>query len=178
MAAYTVLMNSALTDIHALKATADPTVDGNWDEIGDPFTVKTLVRALWVEQDGTDLHVVTVSDAGRIAYHKFSTSSDTWTITDEEIVTDTDIVNFFAVSVKVRSDGDVIVLYTGHDGTNFRVRYARREATVWTTDIQVDNGGSENWVAGVIVHDPVSDRMHFFFTNDTQDDVYAAIIYA
>ena len=33
MAAYTVLMNSALTDIHALKATADPTVDGNWDEI-------------------------------------------------------------------------------------------------------------------------------------------------
>lgn len=166
MAFYAVLLDSTRKDVVVMKATSGPTLDGNWSSVRS-LSNDNAVDSLWAHQDGTDIHIATVEAVtGRIRYTRFSTATDLWVVKRENVVTPTNLTANLSCSLAIRSDGDVIILYTNNDGTNDRVDYARREAAVWTTDIQVDNAGSVNWIAGSVVRG-ASDRMHFFFKDDT-----------
>lgn len=146
------------------------------DTAGSPTTAGSDFIAGWnVYQDGDDLHIVhnenTVSAGkARYAYSLFDMSTDTWdgTIVDEEII----FVHSLGDSgrISVRSDGDVIVAYTGEQkvgGTDYRrVHYARREGGTWTTEILVSGTGTaHHWRNGPVVRGS-NDRMHFFFSKD------------
>jgi len=136
---YVAILGEADNHVVVMKATADPLVDGNWAGQDEVVVIGAAVKSLWSVLDGTDIHVVTQEANARLGYHKFDTSSDTWTIKDEAVGNTTESAVIPACSIAIRSDGDVIVLYASADGTNQKVHYARREATVWTVDIVVDN---------------------------------------
>ena len=167
--------------LRAFKAT-DPT--SSFANAGTDVDVELstgTLDALAAYQVGDDIHVATMSNtlAGlfNIKYHIFSMASDTWTTSNESVkALYDDGPGIAAIGIALRSDGDVIVLYQGPTVANMgsdraRVYYARREAAVWTVDIAVDNGGATNWMPGGVVTGS-SDRMHFFFKDDTADDAY------
>lgn len=177
---YVITVDQATpSKFRAFKAT-DPS--SSFSNVGtDPQVTSTdTVRGLAACQDGDNIHVVTQdgpSTAMVLRYHIFDMSSDSWTTTNEFITSFTAASTTVRemVDVSIRSDGDVIVLYNGQfvlSGSNReRVYYARREGGTWTVDIAVDNGGAVSWILGGIVRGS-SDRMHFFFMNDTSNDAY------
>ena len=171
---YVAILGTVSNQVVVMKATADPTVDGNWSSQDGTVEIGATVESLWSVVDSTDIHVITQEADGRLQYHKFDTSTDTWTIKDEAVGNTTNTPDTPACSVAIRSDGDVIVLYAETDGSgNEGIHYARREATVWTADVQVDNGGTADWKSAVVIKGS-SDRMHFFFKDNTlgSDDGY------
>lgn len=173
MAFYTVLLgNSAREDVVVMKATSDPETDGSWSSV--VFGGSRPVDSLWAHQEGTDIHIAFVEDNGRILYSVFDTTTDAWTI-DREIVIGApaaaDVAPALSCSISVRSDGDVIILYNAESASIPIVRYARRESGTWTKDILVSDADSADWVGGVVVRGS-SDRMHFFFKNETNDDAF------
>ena len=112
MAFYAVLTsNAAREDVVVMKATSDPTVDGNWSSVA--FGGSLPIDGMRAVQDGTDIHIVFIDNEARVLYSKFSTSTDTWTI-DREIAVGGPATqpDSKQLSVGVRSDGDIIVLYT------------------------------------------------------------------
>ena len=166
--------------LRAFKAT-DPT--SSFSNVGSDVTVTSTnqIRAVDAVQSGDEIHVVT-SDAAAassvdLRYHVFNMSSDTWTTSNEAIVTGYALVALATAihaAINIRSDGDVIVLYNGAalSGLDEAVYYARRESGSWTADVIVSTAGStQNWYAGGIVRGS-SDRMHFFFINDDVNDAY------
>lgn len=168
MAQYAIQLGDA-DQLVVLSATIDPTVDGNWNSV-ERVTVADPIGSFWAVLVGTDIHIATAETravGARWAYHKLDTLTNSWTIKDEEIGTVAAASALGdAISIAVRGDGDVIVLYNRNDGVKDEVVYARREAAVWTADILVSDGGADNFSGAVIVKGP-SDRMHFLFKNDT-----------
>jgi hypothetical protein len=175
------ISNTGGDDLRAYKAT-DPT--SSFTAVGTDVSVTSgdAIQGVSIVQSGDNLHVVSVDGSAAnkdLRYHVFSMSSDSWT-TSNELIKDnaTPVTGFvpYPVSISIRSDGDVIVLYNGSSVANMgndreRVVYARREAGVWTIDVAVDNGGATNWIAGAVVIGS-SDRMHFFFVDDGASDAY------
>ncbi len=177
---YVVLLDKADTSIVRMFKASDPA--GRWSE-ADPearLDLPAAVLSMWSVLDGSVIHVAT-QDANRdVEYHTFNTSSaasspDTWQ-TVREVVDGTPNGTAAAVSIAVRSDGSVIVLYQGATddvgGTSYeRVDYARKESGVWTTGVSIDNGGANHWKAAVIVNGS-SDHLHLFFKNDSTSDYF------
>ena len=168
--------------IRAFKAT-DPT--SSFSNVGTDFNLTSShsLETLVAIQSGDNIHVATTdSSAGSltILYHVFSMSSDSWTTTNESILGSTSVVNSSALSmlgISIRSDGDVIVTHNGSTdkimGTDYdRAKYSRRESGSWTSDVDLgDVSASVNYYAsGVVIGG--SDRMHFFFVDDTNNDMY------
>ena len=168
----------------AFKAT-DPT--SSFSNVGtDPqVTVGNTITGIAAYQVGDVIHVITqdkvpASNTYNLRYHIFNMSSDTWTTTNEVIVSSfvaaTSGITNLGVDISVRSDGDVIVLYNGVKVANMgvdrdRVYYARRESAVWTVNVLVDDGGAVSWIASGIVIGS-SDRMHLFFADGSNSDGY------
>ena len=132
-------------------------------------------------QQGNLIYVI-VSDGNAVTtvsirLNIFDTSSDTWTTTNEAVTTGFTVLALStpnAMGVAIRSTGDLIVIYNGpvkniSAANRETVYYGRRVAGVWTKDIDIGNGGANNWYAGGVVLGS-SDRMHFFFNNDTAAD--------
>lgn len=181
---YVIVRDDVTTSkFRAFKAT-DPTT--SFANVGtDPaLTAGHVIRGMATCQVGDVIHVVT-EDANSgasliqsIKYHTFNMATDAWVITNEAVVTSATAAFTISgqhIAIAVRSTGDVIVLYNGAAITTGvardRVYYARRVAAVWTVDVLVDNGGSTSWYANTIVKGS-SDRMHFFFFDDGNDDQY------
>lgn len=176
-AIYTLNWVTNTLDLNVTKAT-DPTSSfSTQDAANNPSSAPGGTSA-WAYLSGSEIHIVVGGpDSGdtSIHYHVFDTSSDTWTITNESIesgIKDIATGNQ-AVSVAVRSDGDVIVLYNGDPdndmGTAYeRVDYARKEVGSWT--VGVDVGGTspaaEDRLGGVLVRGS-ADNMHFFWTKES-----------
>lgn len=111
---------------------------------------------IWAVKDGTVIHIVSSHAASdNINYSTFNMSDapsnpDTYQISMELV--DTSTTSNIYVSIGVRSDGDVIVLYRDDDeaigpGRN-RISYARREGGSWTAGIAVDDGGNVHYTWG------------------------------
>jgi hypothetical protein len=184
MAQYVVGLDSSGIRLGVWKTTGDPTTLTNWSAQDRLATLRYEPKSIWAVLDGTDIHIVTMtligpefgSTSGHVEYHKFSTSSDTWTILREEAVktpgADGLLDAHVGCSIGVRSDGDIIVLYGDFVGGNGSdVFYARRESGTWTTDFQVNSAAVAEHRAGVIVMG-ASDRAHFFYYSDLNDDIY------
>ncbi len=169
MAIYAPTLTSYKRHVVMMKATADPNTDGNWASVDDAVKVPGLISAVssWVHD--SDVYVSTIDDTGRVALHVFDPGTDTWT-TENELVSSNGNPANGTCFIRVRSDGDVIVLYDNSDGTT-GVDYSRREGVSWTRDVQVDNGGSNGWApAGIVLG--LSDRMHFAISEKTVNDLF------
>lgn len=168
--------------LRAFKAT-DPT--SSFSNVGTDVTVTSTnaIQAVDAVQSGDNIHVITTDAAAAttvdLRYHVFSMASDSWTTSNETIVNDYAVVTLATAihaAVAIRSDGDVIVLYNGPlvnicAADRETVYYARRESGSWTVNVEVSNAGSTAWFAGGVVIGS-SDRMHFFFIDDTANDAY------
>jgi len=171
MATYAIMLSSDFKLIVAMKATSDPTVDGNWASVGE-VSVNNPIKSMWTFEDGSDIHVATQEDSGDVRYHVFDPGTDTWTTKSEFVVTNNpNDPAVHACSIALRSDGDVIILYGGIDGADDAIYYARREGTTWTTDQQVDGAASTNDYISAVIVLGVSDRVHFFYKNDNLLDI-------
>jgi len=162
-ASYTFALTADLLKIVAMKASSDPLLDNNWSNQDDSVTITgtDTIQSLWCIEDGQDIHIATQQLNGRVAYHLFDPGTDTWTTKDETVVTNNPVSASEGCSIALRSDGDIIILYTGADASDDAVYYARKEGS-WTTDVRVD-GGSANDFQGAAVVRGASDRMHFFY---------------
>jgi hypothetical protein len=139
----------------------------NWEDAPVKYCQQQC-RGLWALEDGTDIHVMTVQNSGRYAYHKFSTSTDTWTVRDSFVISSGTVEssaasNYFAVCLQRRSDGDLIVGYQHEEsGTgDGEIHCARLEGGTWTTGQEIFNLSGINFRGATIVPG-TSDRMHFF----------------
>jgi len=163
------MRHPCLTAIVAMKATSDPAVDGNWADVDFSLTGE-LVVSMWCFEDSGDIHIATQGAGGIVRYHVFDPGTDTFTTKNEVVVTNAPLAGVEACSIAVRSDGDVIIGYAGQDGGDGAIFYAREEGAGWTTNVQVDGAASTNDYSGIVIVLGLSDRMHFFYFNDTLDD--------
>ena len=177
-----VITERTSTGVSVYKAT-DPTDSfARQDDAGAPSTGEDY-RSAWCYLSGSGIHIVTAGvTIIEIQYHVFDTASDTWTTTNEKVE---DIKNAplnanLSSSVAVRSDGDVIVLYTGDTdsdmGTAFeRVDYARKEGSTWTAGVDVGgtSPAAEDRIGSILVRGS-ADNMHFFWTNEDVTNEFQA----
>ncbi len=176
MATYAVMIDPDFQQfVTVVKATADPSVDANWSNVGTNIQLGSIedlnfIKSLWVVEDGSDLHVATQTSDGRVAYHVFDPGTDAWTTSDEFVSAAGGVPANLACSIALRSDGDVIVGYAADDGAEDEIWYSRKEGT-WTRDTFLGNGGAGDNYNGVVIVRGASDRMHFFYKSDTDGDL-------
>lgn len=146
------------------------------------FTQQTLIGVLqraaltyWCYLSGSEIYIASGSTVSpETTYSVFDTSTDSWTTTVETIQDTKNVVDAEAsISIAVRSDGDIIVLYSGTADSDMgndyqRVDYARKEAS-WTVGIDV--GGTspvtqDRW--GSVIVRGSADNMHFFWTDEQE----------
>jgi len=174
---YCVLAEAGTTP-EVYKAT-DPTVSfAAQDAANNPTT---QFQSMWAYQVADILHIVTqeaTAGGADVRYHTFSMATDTWGTKDEEIEIPAQAPNSLTegVSIALRSNGNVIVLYSGDTdsimGTAWgRCDYARKVGSTWTVGVNVGGQALEQYhVAGSVVIG-ASDRMHFFWRNGAPADL-------
>lgn len=163
--------SGTITAIRAMRTTTPGS--GGWTEqdSGSRPSGGNDATYLAAVQDGTTIHILHGESRGLSAdleYSQFSLSSNTWIVTKELVDAGANSI-MDGAAVSVRSDGDVVVLYSGTThkfmgSDRASTEYARREAGSWTSGIRVDDLGTtdDNAFAGSIsIGD--SDRMHFFW---------------
>lgn len=178
---YVIPRRASTGRIEAQKAT-DPTSSFSIVSAGTgPLVQAGTLTSAWCYQvvDVIHLAFLDFGASSSLSYCNFDMSTDTWTA--EEVVllafdNGPQTAATDSVSIGVRSDGDVIVLYNGDGdaimGTDYaRVDYARKESGSWTTGIPVDGAGEDHWHGASIVMG-ASDRAHLFYRNDDLDDGY------
>lgn len=112
------------------------------------FTVYTSQSAL--------IHLTTQETTGRVAYHMFDTSTDTWSIKNELVVQAGTTGGYPAVSHVVLSDGSVVVAYANTATSD--LYYIKRSSGTWGTAASLSSPGY-----GVVATLGTSDRVHFIF---------------
>lgn len=164
---------------------------GTWADV-DTAGAPTLtgLQTLAVTQDagtgnafdgGGLLHMMTQSNytapvgmtAGShdIKYHAFDLASDSWSITNEAVMTTTlnaAISTWYNGGIALRSDGDVVVVHYGDTYANMGsdwldVVYSRREGGSWTTNVTLtgaDNNNHNHPVFGISAVRGTSDGIH------------------
>ncbi len=178
MAFYTPMLAHNGYDIVMLKATSSPTTDGNWSEQDGSVRVETgggKVKSLWSFEHSSDIYIATQQETdGRVRLHIFDPGTDTWTTKNEFVSEIGDHANFDSVpvlhgcSLAVRSDGDIVVVFTGHDdtGTDDEI-FCRSKTTTWGSVQSVSND-AENPVA---IGPDSSDRITFVYGDVGASDV-------
>ena len=170
------VVSGDLPTINAFKAT-DP--ETSFSVVDTHDSGATNIRDLSTVVSGTTIFVI-FETATFIAIVEFDTITDTFSnnvnIESFSGGQGPSTIDLVICDVRIRSDGDLIVLYGGDTdnvkGTAYdRVDYARREGSTWTAGIAVDNAGEINWHSGGMASGS-SDRMHFFFHNHTNLDAY------
>jgi hypothetical protein len=185
MAQYVVGLDDSLKRILVWKTTSDPTTLTNWSAQDKALSCGGVIKSLWAVQDGTDIHIATAhshngipnNENGKIEYHVFSTSTDTWTTTRDDVISQGTINpadNEYACSIGVRSDGDVVIMYSSNGESTTSVRYRWKTATGSWGPVNgelIDDNSSDVHTAGVAVMG-ASDRLHFFYYDNTNDIVH------
>ena len=143
MAFYTPLLANVGYDVVMLRAASAPETDGNWSETDGSVRVQTgggKVKSLWSFPHSSDIYVVTQQEDGRVRLHIFDPGTDTWTTKNENVAeigtpsawTTAPFLDTFAVTIAIRSDGDIIVVYAGVNTTNDRRLFYRiRTGGTW-----------------------------------------------
>ncbi len=175
---YMVFADSTSGDnLDIFKAT-DPTSSWSQQATLDVNPGTTDIIHVAVHQEGDNLHIITIVDnAGGLRYHVFSMSSDSFTISNEDpsATVDNDAEDMMG-DISVRSDGDVIILYSGDEdndmGAKNRIDYGRREGGSWggNVDIAVDSGGEFHFHGPGMIRGE-NDLMHFTWEDLTDNDL-------
>lgn len=159
--------------VYRCPVTSDPTTNTNWEcaisaqyDMYDKDSHKYGCGSVSTVVNGTDIEIMwaSVGDksetaAGGYSWLTYDTTTDTLTLNTNP---GTEAANETGGQGNpvFRSDGDMVWLYCGHDGTGYgQGMYARRESGSWTVDVPVfdtdDDFGSLSSVLGA------SDRVHF-----------------
>lgn len=183
---YVIVTDDDRFDVRALKAT-DPSA--SFAGVGTDIVVgasSDIIYALAGYQVGDVIHVVSKNGVGNnpvdIRYHAFDMSSDTWTTSNEMIKTNVALASGqhgfkVDIAIVVRSDGHKVVIYNGATETVAstpydRVYYARHQGAAWTADFALGPAGvAASWVGGEAILGAL-DRVHFFFHDATNGDLY------
>jgi hypothetical protein len=159
--------------VYRCPVTSDPTTNTNWEcaisaqyDMYDKDSHKYGCGSVSTVVNGTDIEIIwaTFGDksetgAGGYSWLTYDTTTDTLTLNTNPSTEASNETGGQGNPV-FRSDGDMVWLYCGHDGTAFgQGLYARRESGTWTVDVPVfdtdDDFGSLSSVLGA------SDRVHF-----------------
>ena len=186
---YVVVVDTAVLEMW--KADGDDPTDA-WSEVeaaGHPTGADSGTASVWCVVDGTTIYVASMenqvpSASNELHLNSFDTTGDTWTLSggpEGQVQAITDGPTFESVSIAVRSDGDIIILYGGDEDKEMgvdrdRVDYARWEGSSWTI-VSVDNEAAGSGAELLDYHGSVvvkgsSDRMHFFLSIESTNDLY------
>lgn len=147
-----------------------------WEEMdGDNRPGDNDLEAIDIKQRGTVLHVAH-HPGGQINYSTFNTSDaganpDTWQLKEQNIVTMLGSPALQACTLEIYEDGaaegDVMLFYTDHDGTNERNRYIRRNGT-WSGATTIDTTASNNCMGISTVKESSGsgELIHIFYKED------------
>ena len=190
MAQYVVGLDSSLKRLFVWKTTGDPTTLTTWAAQDFGITIGAEVKSISAVLDGTDIHIATCSGdngapdndgagslvfGGFTRYHVFDTTTDTWSTTREFVAFGVSVVSveqpdsYIACSIGIRSDGDVIVGHNTRGAADIRMEYSRKEGSTWTRGVAITVTGNET-VCGAVVMG-ASDRAHFFYFDNDNDDI-------
>ncbi len=178
MAFYTPLLDHSGYDIVMMKAASAPETDGSWSNQDDSVTLRSsegIAKSLWSFEHSSDIYVATQQETnGLVELHIFDPGTDTWTTKNEFVAEIGDHANFDSVpilhgcSLAVRSDGDIVVVFTGHDDTGGDDEvFCISKTTTWGSVQSVSND-AENPVA---IGPDSSDRITFVYGDVGASDV-------
>ncbi len=152
---YVLAHDTTTEDVLAMKAT-DPTDSWAEQDSADRPTLTGLSQydRISVRQNGDNLHIAGHSGASGIYYHEFNMATDQW-VTGAKVG---NIDNFSvsggaeSVDLAIRSDDDIIIVYSGlqesvHNKDYGRLDYARWEGSSWNVGNAIDAGGTTSYVA-------------------------------
>lgn len=147
---------------------SDP--ESSFTQSSAPSGISGSVVVFWAFQVGDVIHVV-VHDSNLDAYYIQWLANDSWSFSGTvETVEANSTQTYLGVSLVVRSDGEVVVVFNGARdsvmGTSYsRVDYKRRTAAgSWQATVAVDIAGEIHYTNPVAVLG-ASDRVHFFWVN-------------
>ena len=161
------------TRLTVWKTTGDPTVATNWVQIDAVVAHPEKCKSVWGVLDGTTIHIAAQDLNGDIWYSEFETSTDTWATRKESAYTAsyTPAEDFLGCSIGIRSDGDKIIVFTAIDvAGDYSVKYVKHEGASWDAATWVSTLDTDDYIAGIIVMG-ASDRTHFFYFDDTNNDI-------
>jgi len=169
-ALYVVLMNDL--DASQLQAVKSSDNGHTWAAVGTNPNLTNNIAAVAYFRVGDTLHVATQEETtGRVGYSVFSMASDSWTTSNEAVVTPATAPTYMSVTIMLRSDGDVIVGYEAAPETVMgaprqRYKYARKEGAAWTVNVALSGIGVSTHFYGGFVVAGGSDRAHFAWSKD------------
>jgi len=122
---------------------------GAWivqDESNAPEWNTSFPAVISAIQAGDVIHIATDVGGVKYEYHSFDMSSNTWGVVEETIETPTNAPTLAWISIAVRSDGDVVVVYAGDTdqvmgGKKERVDANVRTGGTWGGPIALDAAG-------------------------------------
>jgi len=177
---YVVVLDSA--DISIIEVWKADNGDAAWAEVdsGNHPNSASNIQSLWVYPDGTRLKIITQNVSDGVEYHEFALSddgsADQWITTTEAVATLTESLGQ-SCAIAVRSDGDKAAFFSGEverlKGTDYRrISYSIHEGTAWG-DVSgtIDDGGTVDYTAVAVVMG-ASDKIHIFYKDDTNSDLY------
>ncbi len=144
-----VVAQTSTGSIDVYKAT-DPT--DSWalqDDGNSPGSLGNLV-GYSVTQKGDVLYIASARDIGYYFYSEFDMSANTWSVANQTIELVANDPTFPWISIAVRSDGDVVVVYAGSTDAEMgndkeRVDYNVRTGTTWGGPVALDAGGDTHY---------------------------------
>jgi hypothetical protein len=154
------------------KAT-DPT--DSWSSLTtlDSTSNRTIIHIAG-QQVGDEIHFCAAmfvsSTLTDVRYYVFDMSSETFTTSNDPIITDTNTGEYKQVSLVVRSNGEKvaaiggIATVMGVDRT--KVRYSRKTTGNWSSAVVVDPAGAVNYGYPEVILG-ANDSVHFLFTGIT-----------
>lgn len=151
---------------------SDPT--SAWSRAGDYIIAGLASGSVGIaaKLEGTTIHIAHCLINSGVAYHAFDTTTDTWDIVDERVNTGKASGFFAGIGLGIRSDGDIIILYTAEEtpASGFcEAYYSRREGGVWTREILVADENTHVGSAGSInvgtIATGASDRLFLIYTD-------------
>jgi hypothetical protein len=137
------------------------------------------LESLWIEQRGTVLYVLHQrSGTMRVSHNTFNTSDaganpDTWQVKDEVVHLPGTAPANQAVSLAVRTNGDLLAFYRTDPVSSFQRLAWRKKPSggAWGAETQVDTTASTNFTQVAVVVG-ASDKVHIFYKNDTTSAVW------
>jgi hypothetical protein len=180
---YAVVIDASAGGLAVFSA-SDPF--STWAEQDGSGAPTLGVHAYWAILDGTDILIASIRDNSNnadIAFHKFSTSSDTWTFIDRSVKsnptrTPPDVQ--LAVSLHKRTTGELVILANTEQerikGVDFgRVSFYRSsdEYATAPTETALDAGGELEY--GGVCGLSVGNRVHALYSRDQSDPIHRTI---
>ncbi len=165
------IVAETINTIDAYKAT-DPTDSWTVQDAANNPSDGQGIAGVTAIQDGDIIHIAFIDGLRAYYYSTFDMSDDTWGTINEEIEFPTNTATFPWISIAVRSDGDVVVVYAGDTdqvmgGKKERVDVNIRTGVTWGGPVALDAAGDIHYGNPNVVIGPLTDDMHIIWQQTT-----------